>query len=252
MRLQTTLPLFFLILKHGQSFLSRTTTGSRQQSKLGMFFADELPDKKTSPPTETKTEEKIEVPQVDIVSSDNERFINMAGSFLVDNFWLSSRHHNIKGEITREMRMSLIVEQCADLQEKYGEILGKRLLKSCVLGALEKETKEMVGVVTLRGSLLINDEVLESERAEVIAKNAISSLGPKQRREYKDASMSTIATELLSPDSKAIVGKCIGENVLNSLFSFFFLLTVVIASFSALKSRHKCPEKKKRDCKNSL
>ena len=198
MRIQT-LPLFLLLLKNGQSFSSMTTR-SRPQSKLGMFFADELPDKKT---TETKAEEKIKVP-LDIVSSDNERFINMAGSFLVDNFWLNSRHHNIKREITSEMRMSLVVEQCADLQEKYGEILGKRLLKSCVMGALEPETKEMVGVVTLKETVLVEEEVLESERAEVISKNAIAALGPKQRREYKDASIDKIATELLSPDSKAI------------------------------------------------
>jgi ribosomal protein S18 acetylase RimI-like enzyme len=101
--------------------------------------------------------------------------------------------------------MNLVVEQCADLQEKHGERMGKRLLNSCVFGALDTESKEMVGVATLKATLLVSENVLEGERAEVIAKNAVAALGPKQRREYKDASIGVIASELLSPDSKAIV-----------------------------------------------
>jgi len=45
---------------------------------------------------------------------------------------------------------------------------------------------------------------LESEKAEEIAKNAVASLGPKQRREYKSASISKIANELLSDGTKGV------------------------------------------------
>ena len=198
-----TLFTYSLLYKNVKSFvLKPETTRLRQNSiELGLFFAEEAPEKTTS---DNKIEERLPAP-VDLVSSDDERFINMAGSFLVDNFWLKSDHHNIDGEISSEARMNLIVEQCADLQEKYGERMGKRLLESCVLGALEPDTKEMVGVATLKSTLLVNEDVLEAERAEVMAKNAVAALGPKQRREYKDASIDTIASELLSPDSKAIV-----------------------------------------------
>jgi ribosomal protein S18 acetylase RimI-like enzyme len=136
----------------------------------------------------------------------------MAGSFLVDSFWLNSEHHQLGDNvaISDEARIGLMVEQCSDLQEKYGERMGKRLMNCCVLGALDSESKEMLGLVTLTQALMMNGDVLEAEKAEAIAKNAVASLGPKERRMYKDASMDTIATELLSPDSKAV---CVISNL---------------------------------------
>merc|ERR1712232_635036 len=57
---------------------------------------------------------------------------------------------------------------------------------------------------------MINMDVVESEKSEAIAQNAVASLGPKQRREYKRASISKIAEELLSPDTKAV---CVLSNL---------------------------------------
>uniref|UniRef100_A0A7R9ZSG1 N-acetyltransferase domain-containing protein n=1 Tax=Craspedostauros australis TaxID=1486917 RepID=A0A7R9ZSG1_9STRA len=54
------------------------------------------------------------------------------------------------------------------------------------------------------------DVVLDGERAEAVCKSTVASLGPKQRREYKNASVKTIATELLSPDTKAV---CVLSNL---------------------------------------
>jgi hypothetical protein len=51
-----------------------------------------------------------------------------------------------------------------------------------VVGALDRESKEMLGVVTVKISILEKDQVLESERAEAVLKNAVASLGPKERR----------------------------------------------------------------------
>jgi ribosomal protein S18 acetylase RimI-like enzyme len=82
--------------------------------------------------------------------------------------------------------------------------MGKRVLEACVVAALDQETKEMVGVVTLKVTLLVNDNALKGEQAEAALKNAVANLGPKQRRQYKDTSVQVIATELLGPDTKAI------------------------------------------------
>ena len=172
-----------------------------RNTSIGMFFAEESSE--ASPKVEQTAKESASAP-IELVSSDDERFINMVGSFLVDNFWLNSDHHNVGDEITPDARMGLVVEQCADLQEKYGERMGRRLLNTCVIGALKEDSKEMVGVATLKETLLCNDEILEGEKAEAIAKNTVAALGPKQRREYKNASIETIATELLSPDNKAV------------------------------------------------
>merc|ERR1712194_432439 len=87
---------------------------------------------------------------------------------------------------------------------------GRRLANACVIGALDEETKELIGLATLKETLMINNDVVESEKAEVIAKNAVAALGPKQRREYKNAPISKIAEELLSPDTKAV---CVLSNL---------------------------------------
>jgi ribosomal protein S18 acetylase RimI-like enzyme len=131
----------------------------------------------------------------------------------VDNFWLASQHHQIENvdKITDDARISLVVEQCSDLQDKYGQLLGSRLARSAVIAALDEDTNEMVGMATLKETLFVhNTELLESEKAEAIAKNAVAALGPKQRRLYKNAPMSVIATELLSPDTQAV---CVLSNL---------------------------------------
>lgn len=184
-----------------------------------MFFAEEttpeddavspsLPDNKSD--SDVKVEETP--PAVQLVISDSEGFLNAAGSFLVDSFWLGSDHHKLKKdvEMTSDARINLIIEQAADLQEKYGERMGKRLANACVIGALDEETKELIGLATLKETLLINNNVVESEKAMDIAQVAVASLGPKQRREYKSASISKIADKLLSADTKAV---CVLSNL---------------------------------------
>jgi len=186
----------------------QSDSDGRPSSRLGMFFADEA-EKPNSPEPSNISKELI---PVELVASENPSFLNMAGSFLVDSFWLNSEHHQLgKGVVlSQESRINLIVEQCADLQEKYGERMGKRLLDACVLGALEPESKEMLGLVTLKATLLMKTDVLEADKAETIAKSAVALLGPKQRRLYKDASIQKIAKELLPDDSNAV---CVLSNL---------------------------------------
>ena len=186
-----------------------------------MFFAEEVPsptssESKQQESTATKSTSDDEAdftpPSVELIMSDSEGFLNAAGAFLVDSFWLSSDHHQLGDnvDISSDSRMNLVIEQCADLQEKYGERMGKRLAKASVIAALDEETKEMIGLATLKETLLVNNNVVESEKAELIAKNAVASLGPKDRRQYKDAPISVIATELLSPDTKSV---CVMSNL---------------------------------------
>lgn len=188
-------------------------------SRLSMFFAEESkPDDDTVSPSLSMNEADTNVmvedsfPAVQLVISDSEGFLNAAGSFLVDSFWLGSEHHMLKDdvEMTPDARMNLIVEQAADLQEKYGERMGRRLANACVVGALDEETKELIGLATLKETLMINNDVVEAEKAEAIAQNAVASLGPKQRREYKNAPIAKLAEELLSPDTKAV---CVLSNL---------------------------------------
>ena len=164
-------------------------------SRLHMFFAEEQASEEVSSPAE---ESSTVASPVTIVSSEAEGFLNMAGSFLVDAFWLNSAHHQL-GEnvaISDKARTNLVIEQCADLQDKYGATMGKRLLNCAVVGALDQDTKEMLGVVTVKISILEKDQVLESERAQALLKNAVASLGPKERRTVRSFSL-LLASKLL-------------------------------------------------------
>jgi ribosomal protein S18 acetylase RimI-like enzyme len=186
--------------------------------RLQMFFAeesasDDISNVPSPPDSKDDTDVMVEEspPPVQLVISDSETFLNHAGSFLVSNFWLGSDHHMLEGKaMTDDARMNLVIEQAADLQEKYGERMGKRLNNCCVIGALDEETKELIGLATLKETLLIDNDVLESEKAESIAKNAVAALGPKQRREYKNAPIRKIADELLSENTKAV---CVMSNL---------------------------------------
>lgn len=183
---------------------------------LNMFFAEESTNEGKSSArvsaSAAATETKKQSVPVEWIVSDDVRFLNAAGAFLVDSLWLGSDHHRLDESvgIADDARMNLVVEQCADLQERYGERMGKRLANASVLGALDAETKELIGLATLKETLLMNNELIESEKAEVIARNAVAALGPKERRLYKDATIATIATELLSLNAKSV---CVLSNL---------------------------------------
>lgn len=185
--------------------ISNLVPSIRTSTKLELFFAEETPN-------DGKSFTQVESNPIELVASDDEKFLNLAGAFLVDAFWLQSQHHQLgdTSTITPEARACLIIEQCADLQEKFGQTVGKRLFNSCVFGALDPNSKSLLGVATVKDSLLISGEILEPEKAEAMVKNAVASLGPKQRKLYKDASISTIAAQLLPPPTKAV---CVLSNL---------------------------------------
>jgi len=119
-----------------------------------------------------------------------------AAKFMVDAFWLNSPQNLVLESGDSE---SLISEQADDLQDKYGERMGKRVLVSTLMQA--RSDDELVGLVGLEISLLDKDlgDTISSTKSEELLKQAVASLGPKQRRQYRDASVKDIATELLPP-----------------------------------------------------
>lgn len=210
------------------SFSSSATTlrysswSKNDSTALRMFFAEEAESEAAAQPAKESAAPAISSDGIQLVTSDNEQFLNAAGAFLVDSFWLGSDHHfdsnnddddagtpaTSRMTMSADARMNLIIEQAADLQEKYGETMGKRLSRAIVTAAFELD--EFVGVVTLKETLMNNHIIIEAEKAESIAKNAVADLGPKQRREYKNASMQKIATDLLSDTTTAV---CVLSNL---------------------------------------
>ena len=134
-----------------------------------------------------------------------------AASFMVDSFWLSSPQQLVltgpeDGSVTVESRKSLVEIQAEDLMDKFGERLGKRMLDASLITALDDKTDEMVGIVGVEVRLLDKSDgsIWGPVASSDTIKNAVASLGPKQRRQYKDATVQVIAAELLPPELETI------------------------------------------------
>lgn len=154
------------------------------------------------------------------ISSGEESDIQSIASFMVDAFWLKSPQQLIVdgGDATTvsdATRSTLLEEQVRDLTEKYGERMGKRLLQSALITAVDGDV--LLGAVGIEVCLFDKSsmEVIGATKSEGMMNNAVASLGPKQRRQYKDASVIEIATELLPPEISAITclsNLCISPN----------------------------------------
>jgi GNAT superfamily N-acetyltransferase len=147
-----------------------------------------------------------------LVSKGDAKSLSEAAAFMVDAFWLSTGRLLIpiqddqQVSISDVTRRNLYDDQVLDLTAKYGERMGKRLLVSCLLAAIDKESGDILGVVGLETSLLDRgkEDILSPEQAESMLKDAVAALGPKQRRLYKDSTVNEIAKDLLPPNLQLI------------------------------------------------
>ncbi|KAL7446398.1 hypothetical protein ACHAXH_008101 [Discostella pseudostelligera] len=155
---------------------------------------------------------------VQILNGDEQSIAN-AAKFMVDAFWLQSPQQLIQqdgwdvSELSEMARSSLIQIQAEDLESKYGERMGKRKLDSLIIATLDSgninndqsSLSSMLGMVTLEVRLMDRQQdFLSIEASERMLTQAVATLGPKQRREFKDASVIDTANQLLSPDITAV------------------------------------------------
>ena len=171
---------------------------ARTKTELAMFFAQEVAREDREPPS-----------SVSIVTCDgDETSIQKVSNLMVDAFWLNSPQQRILGgeSVSADSRSKLVLVQHADLMDKYGERLGKRVLASSLILALDQDSKDVLGAVCIDVCLLDKglETILPSDRSEAILKNAVASLGPKQRRLYKDSSVEKITVDLLPADIQAV------------------------------------------------
>lgn len=113
--------------------------------------------------------------------------INEAAEFMMESFW------GISGK-----NSDLLSEQVSDLEVRHGEILGKRKLFSNLITA--KSGKEIIGMVGVEVALidLKTKDVLNYKQSEKTLTDAVASLGPKERRQYKDATIEELITQIPS------------------------------------------------------
>lgn len=177
---------------------------SRKDVKLNMFFA--------SIAHSTSTTLDVKLTPLD----GSEASIYNAAKFMVDAFWLQSAvdGSDDPSNISDAAKSSLLNIQADDLMSKYGERMGRRKLDALIVVASDGgrsndngkllSAEDMLGLVTIEVRLLNAHDILSSDESERMLTQAVASLGPKQRREYKDASVLDIARELLPPEITAV------------------------------------------------
>lgn len=169
-----------------------------------LFFASETEDDK---PESSSSGKKLREGAANIklkkMSGDEVPLRNAAG-FMVESFWLNSPQNLLIGDSTSALSEStkkvLIDAQASDFADKYGERVGKRLFSSILLEAFSEEKPgETLGIVGIEMSLFdtARKTILNPQAGEGFVKKTISSLGPKQRRLYKNSSVIELAEQLL-------------------------------------------------------
>lgn len=166
-----------------------------------MFFADAAVEN-----NESSSPNDVQIAPLD----GSESSIDNAARFMVDAFWLQSPQQLIQNagdssaEISESAKTSLTSIQANDLMDQYGERMGKRKLDALILAAMDGDNS-IQGMVTIEVRLLDKQsDILLADASERMLTQAVASLGPKQRREYKDASVIDIANQLLPPDIIAV------------------------------------------------
>lgn len=141
----------------------------------------------------------------------DEPSIRKAADFFANSYWLGTDHVQISsGSVSDAVYEQLLSQQFVDFLTKYGERMGKRLLDAGLVAAIDTSTNEIVGLAGIEVCLLDAEQknILTPEVSEETMKVALSSLGPKDRRKYKNASPIQIADELLQPNLQAVCVLC--------------------------------------------
>lgn len=159
-------------------------------------------------------------PNIHVLTDCDDETIEEVASFLIDAYWLSTPRLwtdvNVKCDVPA---VTLILQKEATdyLRTQYGERLGKRLLRTCIIVAegsvdltTENNDSAIAGLLCMHELIWDSDNILPDEESEMILRNAVATIGPKDRRLYKDATAIDIATKLLPPSNKAV---CVFSNL---------------------------------------
>ena len=157
-------------------------------------------------------------------SSEDDQSISQAAKFMIESFWLpqvSADDQIISAH--KESYSGFTWAVTHDLTQRYGQILGKRAFNSGLLVATANATPDgsnsaIVGLVAVDVALIDteNNKLHNRETSENMLKDAMSSLGPKQRWQYKNSSVQEIVSDLLP--SHTSVGVVLSNLAVNPSF----------------------------------
>lgn len=136
----------------------------------------------------------------------DEQSISRASKFMLESFWIP-HEATTTTPTTQSLNFEWAVKD--DLMQRYGETMGgKRAFDSRLLFATaQDDSSSIVGMVGIDVTLLCKEQKILYKRldAENKLKDAMASLGPKQRRQYKGSSTQSIVQDLFPLQQPAVV-----------------------------------------------
>jgi len=125
--------------------------------------------------------------------------LDEAAAFFVDAFWSASTA--AKGvELTDKGRAELTRKQRGDMEERYGELVGARRLKSALLLA-RKADGAIAGCIGLELAVLsvMDQTVVPRNRGEAMFRAELDAMSGRERNQYRKMPLQELALELLEP-----------------------------------------------------
>jgi GNAT superfamily N-acetyltransferase len=156
--------------------------------------------------------------KIHILTDCDESTIQEVSEFLIDSYWLTTPRlwTDPTANTSCDVKANASVlqhEAAIYLNSQYGERMGKRLLKTCIVAA--EADSVLVGALCMHELIWDDGNILSDEESEAMLRNAVAALSPKDRRPWKDASAIDISSELLSSSTKAV---CVFSNLAVSSF----------------------------------
>ena len=159
-------------------------------------------------------------PNIHILNDCDDETIREVATFLVDAYWLSTPRlwTDVTVQCDLPSQASILQKEATDyLITQYGERLGKRLLRTCLVVAeantdvaSDTNTAAIAGLLCMHELIWDNTNILPDEESETILRDVVATIGPKDRRMYKDATAIDIAAKLLPESYKAV---CVFSNL---------------------------------------
>ena len=136
----------------------------------------------------------------------DEDSVSRVASFMLKSFWLPQVSVT-EAEIDPAIVSGITYSIQQDLFNRYGALMGKRKFESSLLTAKSPGDDKILGVVGVDVTLInkSTETVFTRDQAEKELTNVLSSIGPKQRRQFKDATIHDIVAELLPNEISACV-----------------------------------------------
>lgn len=151
--------------------------------------------------------------KIHIFKDCDEETIDEISAFLIDAYWMTTPRlwtdpaANTSCDVAATVDI-LKFEAANYLYSQYGERMGKRLLKTCIVAA--ESDSVLVGALCMHELVWDEDNILPDDESEAMLRDSIAALSPKDRRRWKDARSIDITAELLSSPARAV---CVFSNL---------------------------------------